>query len=218
MDSIYNDIKQLGSRYKASKIVLFGSRARGDNRDNSDIDIAVYNMPGNNQSAFLDGIDSLNTLADFDVVFVCESTDANLLKNIEKDGVILMKKFDEKNAKFTDAVKRLKEAVSDYEQHGISSIRDGVIQRFEFCTELAWKTTREYLIEQGYIEMNSPKEVMRKAYACGLISDEAIWIDIINSRNLTSHIYDEATAQNIYDAISGKYVGAFEKLQSSFSK
>ena len=214
MDKIYNDIKQLGIRYNASKIVLFGSRARGDNRENSDIDIAVYNIPQNYQSSFLDGIDSLDTLADFDVVFISEDTNPKLLKNIEKDGITIMNKFEEKNNKFIDAVNRLKEAVSDYEIHGIASIRDGVIQRFEFCTELAWKTTREYLTDQGYIDLNSPKEVMRKAYAGGLIKDEALWIDIINSRNLTSHIYDETTAQKIYDSIKNKFIAAFDELES----
>ena len=216
MDKIYNDIKQLGLRYNASKIVLFGSRARGDNRENSDIDLAVYNIPQDNRSSFLDGIDSLDTLIDFDVVFISESTDTSLLDNIEKDGITIMNRFEEKNKKFVDSVSRLKEAVSDYEIHGIASIRDGVIQRFEFCTELAWKTAREYLTDQGYIDLNSPKEVMRKAYAGGLIKSEALWIEIINSRNLTSHIYDEATVQKIYDSIKNKYIAAFDELESTF--
>lgn len=215
MEKIYKDIKRIGIRYNASKIILFGSRARGDNRQNSDIDLAVYNIPQDDQSSFLDDIDSLDTLVDFDVVFVTENTDKMLLNNIEKDGITIMNKFAEKNNKYVDAVNRLKEAVSDYEVHGIASIRDGVIQRFEFCTELAWKTAREYLIDQGYIDMNSPKEVLRKAYAGGLIKNEALWIEIINSRNLTSHIYDEATAEKVYDSIKNKYIAAFDELESN---
>ena len=65
------------------------------------------------------------------------------------DGVILMDKMQEKYEKLVQAVQRLDEAIADYDQMGLDSIRDGVIQRFEFCAELAWKTLREYLLDQG---------------------------------------------------------------------
>ncbi|MGN1443921.1 MAG: nucleotidyltransferase substrate binding protein [Acutalibacteraceae bacterium] len=61
-----------------------------------------------------------------------------------------MDKSNEKRIKFSDAIKRLEEALKEYEEYQITSSRDGVIQRFEFCTELAWKSTREYLLAQGY--------------------------------------------------------------------
>ena len=61
-----------------------------------------------------------------------------------------MSKYEEKRDKFKDAVQRLEEAIADYDKLPNSTVRDGVIQRFEFCTELAWKTCREYLLEQGY--------------------------------------------------------------------
>ena len=111
-----------------------------------------------------------------------------------------------------DAVNRLKEALQDYENHPLSTIRDGVIQRFEFCTELAWKTTREYLIEQGYTEINSPKSVMKQAYADHLIEDETSWLELLNDRNITSHLYDEESAQEIFENIKDKYVSLFERL------
>ena len=52
-----------------------------------------------------------------------------------------------------------------YEKTRLDSVRDGAIQRFEFCTELAWKTVREYLIEEGYTDINSTKSVMKTAFA-----------------------------------------------------
>ena len=91
-------------------------------------------------------------------------------------------------------------------------MRDGVIQRFEFCTELTWKTLREYLLDQGYTEINSPKSVMRQAYADRLINDEQSWIGLLNDRNLTSHLYDEDTAVEIYNRISGIYVNMFDQI------
>ena len=201
MKKVYNGIAKIGKKLCADKVVLFGSRARGDNRERSDIDIAVYGLPNENRALFRSEIEELPTLLDFDIVFVTPDTDKALLKNIEKDGVILMSKREEKYEKFISAVSRLEEAISDYEQVKLDSVRDGAIQRFEFCTELAWKTVREYLIEQGYADINSPKAVMKTAFSDGLLDSEQGWLDILESRNITSHVYDEKTAEEIFESI-----------------
>ena len=91
-------------------------------------------------------------------------------------------------------------------------MRDGVIQRFEFCTELAWKTCREYLLEQGYTEVNSPKPVMRQAFADGLVDNDLVWVEILNARNLTTHLYDDAEATKIFEDIKGNYLHQFQAL------
>lgn len=212
MQKIYDKINSLGKQYDASKILLFGSRARGDNRERSDIDIAVFGMPEQNRALFEDDIQNLPTLLDFDVIFVTEHTDTMLVENIKKDGRVIMDKLNEKLNKFSSAVEKLSQALDEYEEYGITSSRDGVIQRFEFCTELAWKSAREYLLEQGYTQINSPKSVMKQAYADGLIDNETDWIELINARNLTSHIYDEKTAGDIYESIKTKYVRLFVSL------
>ena len=93
----------------------------------------------------------------------------------------------------------------------LDSIRDGVIQRFEFCTELAWKTMREYLIDQGYTELNSPKAVVKQAFAFGMIQDQAAWIELLNDRNLTSHVYDESTAKLIFNRIEQQHLALFDE-------
>lgn len=209
MKELYKQIAEIGKQFSAYKIVLYGSRARGDNRERSDIDIAVFGMPKENQAAFADKIEQLPTLLDFDIAFISDNTNDKFLNNIIKDGIILMSKLEEKLSKFSEAVKRLEEAVSDYNSYNVSSIRDGVIQRFEFCTELAWKAAREYLIEQGYTDINSPKAVMKQAYADNLINDEQLWIELLNARNQTSHIYDEETASDIFEKIRNKYINQF---------
>ena len=63
--------------------------------------------------------------------------------NYTEDGVELMDKLHEKYDRFTAAVARLREALDDYKKFPLDSVRDGTIQRFEFCTELAWKTMRD---------------------------------------------------------------------------
>lgn len=218
MEKIYRQIAEIGRKYGAAKILLFGSRSRGDNRERSDIDIAVFSMSETNQALFEDEIRNLPTLLDFDIVFVTENTDPKLLLNIKKDGIALMNKFEEKYSKFCDALSRLKEAISDFEKTGLSSVRDGAIQRFEFCTELAWKTTREMLIEQGFSDLNSPKEVMKKAYEFKLVDDDTLWIEILNSRNITSHVYDEETAKNIFENIKNKYTAELSELLNKLEK
>lgn len=213
-DKVLHDIRHFGSLYHANKIVLFGSRARDDARERSDIDIAVYGMDEKNHSSFVNAIDDLDTLLDFDIVFISESIPTALLTNIQKDGVVIMNKLEEKRNKFSDAIKRLGEGIKDYETHQLDSIRDGVIQRFEICAELAWKSTREYLIDMGYTDINSPKSVMKTAYSDGLIDNESEWIDLLNSRNLTSHIYNEETAKVVFSKIAGTYIVLFEQLLS----
>lgn len=214
-NNIHKAIADIGKTYKANKIVLFGSRARDDERERSDIDIAVYGLPMENQSAFLSAIDNVNTLLEFDVIFISENTSPLLLENIRKDGIPIMDKFKGKYENLINAVARLEESISDYEKSNMDSVRDGVIKRFEFCTELSWKTLREYLIDQGYTEINSPRSVMKAAFADKIIDDEIMWIDIINARNLTAHIYDEKTAQTIYANISTSYIKLFHKLIQS---
>ncbi|MCD7723520.1 MAG: HI0074 family nucleotidyltransferase substrate-binding subunit [Clostridiales bacterium] len=221
MDNIkqlYKKIADVARRYNAARVVLYGSRARTDNRENSDIDIAVFEMPKENQGLFASEIEDLPSLLDFDILFVNAGTDKNLLKNIEKDGVVLMDKFNEKYEKFEHAVLRLSQAIDEYKANKSDTVRDGAIQRFEFCTELAWKTLREYLLQQGYIDINSPKSVMKKAYADGLISNQNLWLDLLAARNTTSHIYDEDNAAAVFSDIKTRFLPAFKELREKLSK
>lgn len=218
LNLIYDKIALLGNELGARQILLYGSRARGDYRERSDIDIAVLGLAPGSQDKFLECIDALPTLLDFDVVFISEQTDKALMANIEKDGVPLMGNLNEKYLKLKQAVLRLEEGVEEYDSTRSETVRDGVIQRFEFCTELAWKSTREYLLDQGYTEINSPKAVMRLAYADGLISDDVLWVSLLNDRNLTSHIYDEATAAAVFGKISAVYLPLFRDLIKALNK
>ena len=88
-----NDLKpalaQLAKDCGARKLVLFGSRARGDNRPRSDIDLAVYGMPEKQRGGFAIEADDLPTLLKLDIVHVSPNMDTAFRKNIEKDGVVL---------------------------------------------------------------------------------------------------------------------------------
>lgn len=210
MEELYGRLAELARRYGARRLVLYGSRARGDHRYNSDVDMAVYGMPEENEGAFGMDCDELPTLLKLDIVQIREGMNPAFLANIEKDGVTLMDRLHEKYEQFEAAVSRLREALEDYRSTPLSSVRDGVIQRFEFCAELAWKTMREYLLDQGYTEINSPKAVIRQAFAYGMIEDADGWVRLMNDRNLTSHVYDERTAEEIFRRIESVYLALFD--------
>ena len=210
MEELYGRLAELARRYGARRLVLYGSRARGDHRYNSDVDLAVYGMPEENEGAFGMDCDELPTLLKLDIVQIREGMNPAFLANIEKDGVTLMDRLHEKYEQFEAAVSRLREALEDYRSTPLSSVRDGVIQRFEFCAELAWKTMREYLLDQGYTEINSPKAVIRQAFAYGMIEDADGWVRLLNDRNLTSHVYDEKTAEEIFGRIESIYLKLFD--------
>jgi nucleotidyltransferase substrate binding protein (TIGR01987 family) len=127
-----------------------------------------------------------------------------------------MSNLETKIANFSKAVIRLQDAIDEYEKTYSDTVRDGAIQRFELCMELAWKTTREYLIEQGFAELNSPKAVMREAYASHIIDSQELWISALNDRNLTSHVYDEKTSNEVFSRICGSYVPLLKKLDELF--
>lgn len=89
MQEIYTRLAALARRYGARRLVLFGSRARGDNRHNSDIDLAVYDMPQVNRASFWMDAEELPTLLKLDIVHIEPGMNPAFLENIERDGVTL---------------------------------------------------------------------------------------------------------------------------------
>ena len=87
---------------------------------------------------------------------------------------------------------------------------DATIQRFEFTFELAWKFLQDYFLEQG-IQLNYPKEVLKEAFASGIVDEESLWLGMLADRNMTSHTYNEKLADEIYERIK-LYVPELIKL------
>ena len=77
-----------------------------------------------------------------------------------------------KRDNYLRAVQRLGEALEEYAANPTDTVRDGVIQRFEFTFDLAWKSLKEYMQDQGATTpLQFPKQVLREAYAAELIDD-----------------------------------------------
>lgn len=221
MDKVLNEIKQIALNYKnINKIVLFGSRARGDNTDKSDYDIAVFaNMDYSDECKFKNDIDDIETFYKIDLVFIKERhIGTEIYQNIMNDGVTIMDKFQTKLNNYQNALARLHEAIEESKTSESLVIRDGVIQRFEFTAELAWKTIREYLLIHGVSDINTPKNVMRAAFSADIITNEQGWLAILRDRNSTSHIYDEADADKIYQRIITEHIKLFDEVKDVLVK
>jgi nucleotidyltransferase substrate binding protein (TIGR01987 family) len=95
--------------------------------------------------------------------------------------------------------------------------KEGVIQRFEFTLELAWKTLKDYLEYSGVvIEPATPRNVVKEAFAAKILPDGQVWIDMLDHRNLLSHTYDEKAFCAAVDALAERYLPAILALHGWF--
>jgi len=123
-----------------------------------------------------------------------------------------MRNLDFKYMNLKKAYDRLKE-VSDLYDGKNEIIRDSLIQRFEFTYELTHKTLKEFMNYAGVTLENSfPRTIFKKAYVNNIISDESVWINLLEDRNSTSHIYNEKLANELAERIAIKYVDAIGEL------
>lgn len=97
--------------------------------------------------------------------------------------------------------------------------REGMIQRFEYTFELAWKTIKDRLAYEGTrVESGNPRPVIRTAFQSGLIDDGQTWIDMLEHRNVMSHQYDEAAFLDVEENIRHNYIFALERFYESFNE
>ena len=108
---------------------------------------------------------------------------------------------------FEKSIKKLEEVLS-LEKSEI--IRDSAIKRFELCFDLSWKTVKNYAKHEG-IECYSPKECFKSAFQLKLIDKEKEWLEIVNDRNLSTHLYNEEKAEEIYSRLSN-HLESFQQL------
>jgi nucleotidyltransferase substrate binding protein (TIGR01987 family) len=105
--------------------------------------------------------------------------------------------------KFAMSIKQLQFAITV--PAGSPLYLEGTIQIFEGCFELAWKAMKEKLLSVKGVDARQPKPVLQEAFIAGWIADEKMWLKMLDDRNNTSHTYDKATADEIYEHIIGNY-------------
>lgn len=122
-----------------------------------------------------------------------------------------------KTENFSRALVRLKEGILRFDETDDLE-RDGLIQRFEFTFELAWKTLKAIFESEGLIGLTSPKTVLKEALVAGLINDEELWLKMLTDRNSTVHIYNEQMAIEICNKVKQSYLIALERLADQIEK
>ncbi len=92
----------------------------------------------------------------------------------------------------------------------------GIIQFFEICFELSWNLTKDYLENQGFNDVKSPRSAFKKAFEIGLIKDGHQWMELLQDRNLSAHTYDEQKATDLEQLIHHKYFPLLQELYFTF--
>jgi len=88
---------------------------------------------------------------------------------------------------------------------------DGVIRRFEFTFGLLWKTLKIFLREEG-VEARTPRDVFKEAFKLEWLDNEKLFLNMLEDRNKTSHIYDNKTSCEIFQRVKKDYVSAIAKV------
>lgn len=100
----------------------------------------------------------------------------------------------------------------------LSELEDqGLIKAFENTYELAWNTLKDFLESRGQADLYGSRDVIRKAFELDLIEDGENWMDMLKSRNQTSHTYNQETADEICRAIHGSYYQLFVRLEEKLA-
>jgi nucleotidyltransferase substrate binding protein (TIGR01987 family) len=94
--------------------------------------------------------------------------------------------------------------------------KQGLIQAFEYTYELAWNTIKDYFEDQGETGIHGSRDAFRLAFRRGLIENGQAWMDMIKSRTLTTHTYNQEVADAIADAVFNTYYPEFIRLEKTF--
>lgn len=124
-------------------------------------------------------------------------------------------RWQQRFANYKKAVRQLQSAVELSKQRELSQLeKQGVIQAFEFTHELAWNVLRDFLQDQGNQDIKGSKDATRAAFKVELIANGEQWMAMIQSRNASSHTYNEQVAEQLVEAIVTRYFPLFVALQA----
>ena len=203
------------------EIWVYGSRARGDHSERSDIDLAVI-CPSATEKEWLEVsrvIEEADTLLKIDCVRFDTLSNLQLKDNIIKFKKIIYKKgtaYMEKEfwrdyfASLGKALKSLEDVLQLPNLQTTDYLQAAAIQYFEFSIELYWKVLKKFLAYEK-VNTTTPRDVLAKAYQFDLIDDEKIWLEMLDNRNITSHIYHYEEARKVFENIFNVYHPVMKK-------
>ena len=142
-------------------------------------------------------------------------------------------RWEQRFSNYVKALDKLKQAI-EYIKHNIIDdepieneevefvldeiIKEGLIQRFEYTHELAWNVMKDYAEYQGNSNVGGSRDASREAFQLNLVTNGQVWMDMISSRNNSSHTYNEATANEIYVKILNEYYPEFLEFKKNMEK
>ena len=114
----------------------------------------------------------------------------------------------------------LQDAVENYREEELSQLaKEGMIQRFEYCTEFAWKTVKDYLENQNVVlKQITPRAVIKEAVAAKLLSRGEDWMNALDARNKMSHTYEFRKFESVIKQIEATYLNLFGELYEKLSE
>lgn len=120
---------------------------------------------------------------------------------------------------YQKALAQLTQAVDLSRQRALSKLeQQGLIQGFEYTHELAWNTLKDFLEARGAAAIFGSRDTTRAAFTAGLIDQGEVWMQMIQSRNQSTHTYNEEMMTQIVTAVIQTYMAEFTKLQSKFEQ
>lgn len=217
--TILDEVKKIILKHaNPERIYLYGSRVSGEAKETSDIDIA-YDAPDFRDEYLIEEeVNQLQTLLKIDVKNL-SATEERFRNRVKTTGTVLysaskMLRFEDGLYNFRRALERFSSAIERRDElyrEGFGDIfLDLAVKRFEFTYEMAWKAIKRYLDFIG-IDALSPRSCFREAYQQGLIEDQGVWLEMIEQRNLSSHVYSEIEIEGILSRLD-VYRKAFEDL------
>lgn len=208
-------------------VKIFGSRARGDFKNYSDIDLAI-NFKEDTILEIKDKFSESNLQYGVDIVDYKKIGNMKLKECIDNEGktifltdnkgriMVIEAKLINKLEDFFKALEKLGRALEKNPEIDDLYL-DATIQRFEFVYELSWKLMKSYLEYNG-IEATSPRETFRESFKNGTIDNASDWIKMMENRNRTSHTYDEGIAWEIYGKVKNEYFEMFKEFSKIIEK
>jgi nucleotidyltransferase substrate binding protein (TIGR01987 family) len=120
-------------------------------------------------------------------------------------------RWEQRFSNYQKALQQLKEVVALDNPNKFEE--QGLVKAFEFTYELSWSTLKDFFEYQGISEIVGSRDAFRRAFSEGIVSDGAVWMRMIESRNKTSHTYNETTARDIAEDVRSEFYPAFHELE-----
>jgi nucleotidyltransferase substrate binding protein (TIGR01987 family) len=121
-------------------------------------------------------------------------------------------------ANYEQALEQFIEGVESNGSNPVNIIKEGIIHRFEFTHELAWKVMKDYLEFEGYQDITGSRSATKEAFNSGLIREGQIWMNMIESRNNTVHTYNAAILEKEFTKIIIDYYPLLKEFREKMRK